>query len=107
MTNENLRYLSMALNSKHFKRRDCEINIEIDINTNNISSFIILIAGNWREIFIKVSGKVKKKAVNFKGKIGQVTVISHHSHDFVVCVHGEIRAERWGLEGQTMAKESV
>lgn len=47
-----------------------------------------------------MSGKVKKKAVKFKSKIGQVTVISHHSHAFVVCVHGEIRVGRWGLGGQ-------
>lgn len=79
-----------VLKSRHFKRKDWEISIEISRNIENILSTIIFIAENWREVFITVNEKAKEKVVKLTSKIGQVAIISHHSQDFGVCVHWKI-----------------
>lgn len=67
---------------------------------------LIFIAGNWRKVFVKVSGKVKETSGKFKSKVGQVTVISHHSQDSGSCAYWKIGVQWLGMRKTTIPKET-
>lgn len=63
MTSESSRHLSVAVvKSGHFIKR-IKNKYGSKYRKKNSSSSIILIGGNWREIFVKLSGEVKEETI--------------------------------------------